>query len=54
MISKIFWQSKLDTTVNVLTSGEAVDLAEKYPAEPKYKDWVQVLTITEEAANVNG
>jgi len=50
MNTKIIWQSIIDPSIEVDTSAEAAALAAQYPSEPKYRDWIQVLKVVNNAA----
>lgn len=43
------YRSVLDPSIEVLTSSEAMALAEAHPLESKYREWVHVLKITPKA-----
>jgi len=49
MNTKIIWQSIIDPSIEVESSAEALALAEQFPADPKYKDWIQVLKVVPNA-----
>lgn len=45
MNTRLVWVSTLDSSVVVQNSSQAIDLANQFPQEAKYRSWCEVLLI---------